>query len=66
VGNFSNIQRIEESIGEKLALFIYYSSAFVACTITALYNGWELTMVSLFEIWGKINLYEPDFRLIRS
>ncbi|KZS13112.1 ATP-binding cassette sub-family B member 5 [Daphnia magna] len=42
-----NVRKIEESIGEKLGLIIYYSSAFAACTITALYHGWRLTMVIL-------------------
>ncbi|KAI9564998.1 ABC protein [Daphnia sinensis] len=42
-----NVRKIEESIGEKLGLIIYYSSAFAACIITALYHGWKLTMVIL-------------------
>lgn len=47
---FRNISKIEEGIGEKLGLFIYFESVFVCGVIMALVKGWKLTLVCLISL----------------
>ncbi len=41
------MNKIQEGIGEKVSLFLFFMSTFVACTINAFLHGWELTLVIL-------------------
>ena len=42
---FSDVNKISEGIGEKPALFIQWTSAFVAGFIIGFIYGWKLTLV---------------------
>lgn len=47
---YRNISKLEEGIGEKLGLFIYFESIFVCGIIMALIRGWKLTLVCLISL----------------
>ena len=50
VTNFRNLDKIQEGIGEKLGMFISFTSIGVACIITAFVYGWELTLVMMATV----------------
>ncbi|GLH02038.1 Multidrug resistance protein homolog 49 [Gryllus bimaculatus] len=39
--------KLEEGLGEKVAMFIHFQISFVACLIVAFVKGWELALVCL-------------------
>lgn len=39
--------KVEDGIGEKLATFIFYQSAFISSVIMALIKGWKLALLCL-------------------
>ena len=43
----SDVDQIENGIGEKLALFFQYLTVFIAGYIVGFVYGWELTLVIL-------------------
>nr|QST14980.1 ABCB1-2 protein [Diaphanosoma celebensis] len=43
----NNLNKIQEGIGEKVGMFVSFSSTAVSCIVTALVYGWELTLVSI-------------------
>ncbi|XP_074038788.1 ATP-dependent translocase ABCB1 isoform X2 [Leptinotarsa decemlineata] len=45
-----NIARIEEGIGEKIGVFLYFESSFVAGIIMALVKGWKLALVCMVSL----------------
>ena len=45
--NFRDLIKIQDGIGEKMGLFISYSSTATCCFICAFYYGWELASVTL-------------------
>jgi hypothetical protein len=36
---------MQEGIGEKMGIFLYFTSTFVAAIIISFFNGWKLTLV---------------------
>jgi hypothetical protein len=36
---------MQEGIGEKIGIFIYYTTTLVAAIIISFFNGWKLTLV---------------------
>jgi len=36
---------MQEGIGDKMAIFVYFTTTFVAASIMSLFNGWKLTLV---------------------
>ncbi|XP_053599617.1 ATP-dependent translocase ABCB1-like isoform X2 [Plodia interpunctella] len=45
----SDVVKLEDGIGEKLATFIYFQSAFVSSIIMALVKGWKLALLCLIS-----------------
>ncbi|KAG5894746.1 ATP-dependent translocase ABCB1, partial [Gonioctena quinquepunctata] len=45
-----NISKIEEGIGEKIGVFLYFESTFVAGIIMALVKGWQLALVCMVSL----------------
>ncbi|KAI9561748.1 ABC protein [Daphnia sinensis] len=45
-----DLTKIQDGIGEKVGLFISYSSIAVSCLITAFYFGWELALITLVAL----------------
>ena len=46
--NFSrDLTKIQEGIGEKIGMFIFFMTIFLASLINAFIHGWELTLVML-------------------
>ena len=45
--DFSDVDQIENGIGEKLALFFQYFTIFIAGYVVGFVYGWELTLVIL-------------------
>ena len=43
--SFRDLNKLQEGIGEKIGMLMFYSSTFVLSIITAFYHGWELTLV---------------------
>lgn len=41
--------KVEDGIGEKLATFIFYQSAFVSSVTMALIKGWKLALLCLIS-----------------
>ena len=42
-----DLDKLQEGIGEKLGMLIYYSGSFAICNGVAFYYGWDLTLVIL-------------------
>ena len=40
-----DLSKIQEGIGEKIPMFLYFFSTFMGAIISAFYHGWELTLV---------------------
>jgi ATP-binding cassette subfamily B (MDR/TAP) protein 1 len=38
---------MQDGIGEKMSIFLYFISTFVAAVIMSFLNGWKLTLVVL-------------------
>jgi len=36
---------MQEGIGEKMGIFVYFTTTFVAAIIFSFFNGWKLTLV---------------------
>jgi hypothetical protein len=36
---------MQEGIGEKMGIFVYFTTTLVAAIIIAFFNGWKLTLV---------------------
>ncbi|XP_057376289.1 ATP-dependent translocase ABCB1-like [Daphnia carinata] len=45
-----DLTKIQDGIGEKVGLFISYSSIATICLITAFYFGWELALITLVAL----------------
>ncbi|CAG9824229.1 unnamed protein product [Phaedon cochleariae] len=45
-----NISKIEEGIGEKIGVFLFFESTFVAGIIMALIKGWKLALVCVVSL----------------
>lgn len=43
----SDVIKVEDGIGEKLASFIFYQTAFFSSVIMALIMGWKLALLCL-------------------
>lgn len=43
----SDVVKVEDGIGEKLASFIFYQAAFFSSVIMALVMGWKLALLCL-------------------
>ena len=41
------MNKLQEGIGEKIGMFIFFVTIFSASLINAFYHGWELTLVIL-------------------
>lgn len=46
----SNLTKIEDGIGEKIGIFLFFESTFVAGIIMALIKGWKLALVCLVSL----------------
>ncbi|CAG9561787.1 unnamed protein product [Danaus chrysippus] len=46
----SDVIKLEDGIGEKLATFIYYQVTFISSIIMALIKGWKLTLLCLISL----------------
>lgn len=47
---FRNLAKVEEGLGEKVAIFVFTNSTFVAGIILAFALGWELTLICLVSL----------------
>ncbi|XP_018573284.1 multidrug resistance protein 1-like isoform X2 [Anoplophora glabripennis] len=45
-----NISKIEDGIGEKIGIFLYFESTFVSGIIMALIKGWKLALVCMVSL----------------
>lgn len=45
-----DLTKIQDGIGEKVGLFISYSSIAISCLVTAFYFGWELALITLVAL----------------
>ncbi|CAB3248407.1 unnamed protein product [Arctia plantaginis] len=45
----SDVYKLEDGIGEKLATFIFYQASFLSCVIMALILGWQLALLCLIS-----------------
>jgi len=36
---------MQDGIGEKMGIFVYFTTTFVAAIIISFFNGWKLTLV---------------------
>ena len=43
-----DLNKLQEGIGEKIGMFIFFMTIFSASLINAFYHGWELTLVSTY------------------
>jgi hypothetical protein len=39
------LNKLQEGIGEKVGMFVFFFTIFVASMVNALVHGWELTLV---------------------
>lgn len=46
---FSDVVKLEDGIGEKLATFIFYQASFISSVIMALVKGWKLALLCLIS-----------------
>lgn len=44
---FSNLAKIEDGIGEKVGIFLFFFATFVLGILLALIKGWELALICL-------------------
>ena len=44
---FRDLNKLQEGIGEKIGMFIFFMTIFLASIINAFIHGWELTLVIL-------------------
>ena len=44
---FRDLNKLQEGIGEKLGMFIFFMTIFSSNLVNAFYHGWELTLVIL-------------------
>lgn len=51
---FRDLNKLQEGIGEKVGMFIFFMTIFIASLINAFVHGWELTLVilSVFPLLG--------------
>ena len=42
-----DLNKIQEGIGEKVSMFVYFVASFASCITNAFLHGWELTLVIL-------------------
>ena len=42
-----DLNKIQEGIGEKVSMFVYFVASFTSCITNAFLHGWELTLVIL-------------------
>lgn len=47
--HFSDVIKLEDGIGEKLATFVYYQVTFLSSVIMALVKGWKLCLLCLIS-----------------
>jgi hypothetical protein len=40
---------MQEGIGEKMGIFVYFTTTFIAAIIISFFNGWKLTLVVVFS-----------------
>lgn len=52
----SDVVKVEDGIGEKLATFTFYQSAFVGTVTMALIKGWKLALLCLISFPVTITL----------
>ena len=45
--NCRDLNKLQEGIGEKIGMFIFFVTIFTASLVNAFYHGWELTLVIL-------------------
>lgn len=45
-----NLPKVEQAIGEKLAIFIFFNAIFFTSTVFSLILGWELTLLGLISL----------------
>ncbi|KAF4531677.1 hypothetical protein B566_EDAN011836 [Ephemera danica] len=45
-----NVAKLEEGLGEKVAMFIHFIVAFLACITLAFVKGWELALICLVSL----------------
>lgn len=45
-----NLPKVEEAIGEKIAIFIFFKTIFFSGVVFTLVLGWELALVSLVAL----------------
>lgn len=45
-----NLPKVEDAIGEKIAIFIFFKTIFFSGVVFALVLGWELALVSLVSL----------------
>ena len=45
-----DLNKLQEGIGEKIGMFIFFMTIFSASLINAFYHGWELTLVSAYDL----------------
>lgn len=45
-----DLNKLQEGIGEKIGIFLFFMSVFLTCVITAFIHGWELTLVMLVSM----------------
>ena len=44
---YTHLNKIQEGIGEKVSMFVYFVASFASCITNAFLHGWELTLVIL-------------------
>ena len=42
---FSDLNKLQEGIGEKIGMFVFFMTICLASLTNAFYHGWELTLV---------------------
>ena len=42
-----DLNKIQEGIGEKVSMFVYFVASFASCITNAFLHDWELTLVIL-------------------
>lgn len=54
--NFSDVVKLEDGIGEKLATFVFYQASFLSSIIMALTKGWKLALLCLISFPVTLSL----------
>ena len=44
---FRDLNKLQEGIGEKIGMFVFFMTIFSASLINAFIHGWELTLIIL-------------------